>query len=351
MRKNLLVTLACVLAPLATGQPATAGPARGAGPKRVERLLEKLDAEIDRASLAGDKAALAAFLADGMVSIDEKGRVARKDEILQGVEAASADMKMSITPTEIRVERFGDTAVVISKKDRRWLVNGQPASTEYHEANTYVMRKGQWLLAVSQSLREPAPYVARDVHFDLAFDASRALGDTSASVVLYEFGDYECPICRNFAAGTLGRIERNYIRPGLVALVFRNNPLPIHPRAFDAAVAGECAASGSRFWQMNESLFRDPAALSLEDLTRHAGEAGLDLFGFDLCRNDKTTAAKVRLEMEEAAAIGVRGTPVFVIGVRRPDGPTVRAIRMIEGGFPYEVFQATLDTVIRSRNP
>jgi len=54
--------------------------------------------------------------------------------------------------------------------------------------------------------------------------------------------------------------------------------------------------------------------------------------------------------MKEADGLGVRGTPIFVIGVRKPGESKVRALRMIEGTYPYEVFKTTLDAVIRSRN-
>ena len=55
--------------------------------------------------------------------------------------------------------------------------------------------------------------------------------------------------------------------------------------------------------------------------------------------------------MNEAAGYGVYGTPMFVIGVKKPGEATVRAVRMIEGAFPYEVFKTTLDSVSRSRIP
>lgn len=66
---------------------------------------------------------------------------------------------------------------------------------------------------------------------------------------------------------------------------------------------------------------------------------------------DPATAEKIRAGMKEAGSLGIEGTPIFVIGVRKPGGTTVRALRMIEGAFPYEVFKTTLDGVIRSRNP
>ena len=357
----MFIMLACILAPLATAQqkpaiadstvPAAPSPARKAGPEPFAQELERLDAELDRAALAGDKVAVAALLADGMFSVDDEGQITNREELLSSLEAPPVEMKMSIARSKTQVRRFGDTAFVISTKTRHWLSSGQPKSAEFYETNTYVMKNGNWKLAVSHASREPAPYVARDVAFDLAFDASQALGDKTAAIVLFEFGDYECPLCRSFAADSMQRIEKEYVRTGRVALVFRNNPLTIHPRAFEAAIAGECAASGGKFWAMNQRLLRDPVALSREDLARHAKEAGLDPADFERCSNDGTTAAGVRRQMEEAAAIGVRGTPVFLIGVRKADGTSVRAIRMIGGAYPYEVFQAAIDSVIRARNP
>ena len=363
MKRDLLARLACLclLATPAVAQqkptcdgcamPSASTPPRAAEPGSASQDLEKLDADLDRATLAGDKAAAASLLADGMISVDGEGEVTDRDKWLSRIRPAPASMKTSISSSGTQVKQFGDTAVLISKKTRHWEMNGRPNSFDYHEAKTYVMRDGGWRLAVSQHFEETPPYVARDVAFDLPFDASQASGDRNAAIVLYEFSDYECPFCRKFAAETLARVETDYVRPGRVALVFRNYPLEMHPRAFDAAVAGECAASSGKFWSMNEKLLRDPVALSKEDFARDAKEAGIEPAAFERCVNDPATAERIRRQMAEAAAVGVRGTPMFVIGVRKPGGASVRAIRMIDGAYPYEIFQATLDSLIHARNP
>jgi predicted DsbA family dithiol-disulfide isomerase len=53
--------------------------------------------------------------------------------------------------------------------------------------------------------------------------------------------------------------------------------------------------------------------------------------------------------MREAFQMDIKGTPIFLIGVRKPGSKTIKALRMIKGGYPYEVFKATLETIIAAR--
>jgi protein-disulfide isomerase len=287
-----------------------------------------------------------------MIVVDSSGGVTERDKALASVSPPSPSMKTSISAADVRVMFFGDTAVVTSRKTRKWETRGRSGSNEYRETNTYVRRGGRWLQISSQQSREPPPYFARDVAFDLPFDGALALGDKNATVVLYEFSDYECPFCRRFAAETLSRVQKEYIQTGRAALVFRDYPLEDrHPRAFAAATAAQCAAAAGKFWEMNERLLRDPAELSDDSLARDARDVGIDPAKFERCMGDAAVAQRIREGMKEAAGVGVRATPMFVIGVRGPGESTVRAVRMIEGAYPYEVFKTTLDGVMRSRTP
>jgi predicted DsbA family dithiol-disulfide isomerase len=67
--------------------------------------------------------------------------------------------------------------------------------------------------------------------------------------------------------------------------------------------------------------------------------------------SDPATAETVRGELRDADSVGIFGTPMFVIGVHKPGEKTVRAVRMIEGAQPYDVFKATLEGVLRARTP
>lgn len=54
--------------------------------------------------------------------------------------------------------------------------------------------------------------------------------------------------------------------------------------------------------------------------------------------------------MREASELGINGTPMFILGIRKPGTSMVQGLRMIEGGYPYEVFKATLDMLIATQN-
>lgn len=83
-------------------------------------------------------------------------------------------------------------------------------------------------------------------------------GARNAPVVVIQYSDFECPYCRQFANGTLLDLRRTYVKRGDVLLAFRHLPLrAIHPLAYPAARAAECAGRQGRFWEMHDWLFRD----------------------------------------------------------------------------------------------
>ena len=54
-------------------------------------------------------------------------------------------------------------------------------------------------------------------------------GRPDALVTIVEFADFHCPFCRRPQA-TLAAIKQAY-RPDRVRVVWKNNPLPVHPKA------------------------------------------------------------------------------------------------------------------------
>ena len=63
-------------------------------------------------------------------------------------------------------------------------------------------------------------------------------GPKNAKIVMVEYGDFECPYCKQFHP-TPKKILEEYKD---VAHVMRNFPLSFHPKAQDSAEAVECAA-------------------------------------------------------------------------------------------------------------
>lgn len=141
-------------------------------------------------------------------------------------------------------------------------------------------------------------------------DHVRGTGD----VELLEYGDFQCPYCRD----AVRAIERVLQRmDGRVRFVFRHFPVTSkHPRAQEYAEAAEAAAAQGRFWEMHDLLFAEPdpepAAL--------AQRLGLDVERFEEELRSGVHAERVAGDRAEGGARGVSATPAFFVAGDRHRG-------------------------------
>ena len=313
--------------------------------------LKKVDRELDAASERGDVGVFERLVAEQMINISSEGHVSKRADVIQGVKPPKKGTTLTITANDIQAIAVGESGVVTSNKTARWMfANGSSTTDEYRETNTYARKNGHWFLVASTTSHGPPPYSAKDVDLNLTVDEKRIGGNQNASVVLIEFADYECPYCRDFANTTMKQIERDYIGNGQIGFIFQDFPIESsHPHAFGAALAAQCASEQGHLWEMNHKLFAESAALTPGDLFHDAEAMKLDLPKFRACFADEKVAALLRARMREASAQGIDGTPMFVVGIRKPGSKTIRGLRMIEGGYPYDVFKATLDMLIATQ--
>jgi protein-disulfide isomerase len=171
-----------------------------------------------------------------------------------------------------------------------------------------------------------------------------AMGREDAPVVIYEFGDFQCPACGQYATFVTPLIKEQLVEPGLVRFVYYDFPLTsIHPNAFLAARAARCAEEQERFWGYHDILYaRQPTWSVMEDPTDYfvelAGEAGLEVDPFEACLRSDRYAEEVTRSLRLGESLGVRGTPtIFVNGKRLPQPPTFSELEQIvreEAGLP-----------------
>jgi protein-disulfide isomerase len=143
-------------------------------------------------------------------------------------------------------------------------------------------------------------------------------GTSAAAVTLVEYGDYECPHCR----------EAYYIVKELqqslgvnLRFVFRNFPLSTaHPNAEPAAEAAEAAGAQGKFWEMHDLLFENQQALESESLVEYARLTGLDTSRFIRDLNQHRYAKRVREDFMSGVRSGVNGTPTFFVDGIRHNG-------------------------------
>lgn len=167
----------------------------------------------------------------------------------------------------------------------------------------------------------------------VSVDDDPAWGPPDAPVTIVEFGDYQCPYCKQFYDETLPQISETY--ESQIRFVFRDFPLAIHPDAQKAAEASECADDQERFWDYHDLLWANQSALDVDSLKAYAAQLGLDTATFDECLDSGANAEEVQNDYDDGVSYGVTGTPAFFInGI------------MVAGAQPFSVFQTIIDSLL-----
>ena len=162
-------------------------------------------------------------------------------------------------------------------------------------------------------------------------------GRVDAPVELVEFSDFECPYCQRVRE-TLEALDARYGEQ--IRFVFKDFPLSIHPQAFKAAEAANCALEQGRFWEYHDTLFANQDALAVEDLKRYAAALGLNAAEFDTCVDEGKFRDRVQRDMDEGNRYGVSSTPtVFING------------RPVIGAVPLEVYDRIIREELAATEP
>ncbi|MEO8880863.1 MAG: DsbA family protein [Gemmatimonadaceae bacterium] len=149
--------------------------------------------------------------------------------------------------------------------------------------------------------------------------ADHAQGPASAKVTLVEYGDYQCPYCRN-AYMIVKKIQKEMGKE--LRFVFRNFPLAqAHPHATHAAIAAEVVgAKGDKaFWSMHDTLYENQHALDDEDVAGYAAAHGVTTGELDAAYAGGAFADRVRADFRGGVRSGVNGTPTFFVNGERYD--------------------------------
>jgi protein-disulfide isomerase len=190
------------------------------------------------------------------------------------------------------------------------------------------------VLGRSQPTLEPVP-VAMDPA-EVARAPGVGLGPEDAPVVIYEFADFQCPGCAQFATFVAPLIKERYVQPGVVRYVYYDFPLTqIHANAFLASRAGRCADEQDRFWPYHDVLYAQQARWSsmrnpTDQFIQYAADVGADRRQFGDCLRSDRHAREITQNMRLGESLGVQGTPtLFINGKRLPAVPGFRELEAI----------------------
>jgi protein-disulfide isomerase len=225
-------------------------------------------------------------------------------------EVKAGEVKQSVVPdlyeisVEVSLNGQSDSAVVYVTKDGRYMVRGD----------------------ISDMNADPFA----ETRQKLVLDGSPSMGPQDASVVIVEFGDFECPSCRQLDLVLRQLLPEN----PKVRLVFKDFPLEtIHPWAMTASLVGRCAyeKSPDTFWKVHDLIYDNQDQITpdkaYDKLVELGTQAGLDPKALRSCVDDPKTTALVRKSIEEGKSLDVHSTPTSFVNGRQVVGANEPALR------------------------
>lgn len=171
-----------------------------------------------------------------------------------------------------------------------------------------VMNLDKFFPSPEVDLNENLPTLV-NIDFDLSTGTN-----PRAPVALVEFSDFQCPFCQqNYE--DVAQIRSLY--GDKMNFVYKHFPLAeIHPQAFKAAEAMECARDQGKAMMYHDRLFAQPDRLYVADLKQHAVELGLHAEPFNNCLDSGEKADLAKRDLNDGIRLGVEGTPSFIVGGR-----------------------------------
>lgn len=180
------------------------------------------------------------------------------------------------------------------------------------QVDQFVPLGPQHLLLQKTALKQ-ASIALVEISQNIDISSAPVRGDETAPVTIAVFDDFECPYC----AQTVPLLKQALdIYPGKVKLVFKNFPLSSHRNAQNAALTALAAQNQGKFWEMHDLLYANYNKLNAQKIDELAVEAGLDLDKLKKDRKNPQLSARIKQDMEEGTAAGVRGTPTIFINGR-----------------------------------
>lgn len=141
--------------------------------------------------------------------------------------------------------------------------------------------------------------------------AGAVAGNPAGDVPVVVFFDYACPYCRQGHAD----VARLAAADKGVKVVYRDFPV-LSPASEEAAMASLSAAQQGRYTRFHNAMFETPGKVAHERTVAIVRTAGLDEMKTAKDLNAPALKAEIKKNLELGRALGLTGTPSYIIGNR-----------------------------------
>ena len=134
-------------------------------------------------------------------------------------------------------------------------------------------------------------------------------GNASGDVTVVEFFDYQCGYCKRSLASMIGLLKSDTN----VRVVWKELPI-LGPASRFAARAAMAAEKQGKYFDLHVALMRAHGRLTEQKVMDAAKDAGIEVTQLRADMKDPTLEVYLNETQQLATALGIRGTPAFVIG-------------------------------------
>jgi len=206
-----------------------------------------------------------------------------------------------------------------------------------------------WLVLAGRGdgpTESPAAALAGAAEIESDPNAGVPLGPEGSPAEIWEFFDFSCPHCANFA-GFTGRLLRQHFveNGGPVRWVSYDYVLGSFPNSLEAALSARCARDQGEagYWLMHDMLLARQLSWAMVDnpsgeIRDIAEEAGLDGRALRSCVQEQRHLETVLASRRFGDELGVNSTPALFLNGRRLDGDETS----------YEGFEQLIEAAIDS---
>jgi protein-disulfide isomerase len=155
------------------------------------------------------------------------------------------------------------------------------------------------------------------------------LGKAGAPVKLFEYGDLQCPVCKEYSEEVLPKLIENQVKNGEVSITFRNFII-IGPQSVPAGEAALAAGAQGKGWNFIETWYRNQGEENsgyatdefIESMAKYVGVPNVAKW------KEEWKGGKFKKQVEDTTAqaekLGFTGTPSFSI-----EGPKSNGLELL----------------------
>ena len=260
---------------------------------------------------------------------------------VSGIQFLINEEIITISSTNVNSKNTSNTIPAWIKSNADWWSQGLISDDDFLKGIKFLVENG----IISVETEKPNSNFFEIGDVDLS-QASPILGSDDAMVTIIEFGDYQCPKCKQWFENTKPDLVTNYIDNGIVNLYFVDVAF-LGNDSLLASSATYCAEEQGMYWEYHSHLYSnqrriDSGWANTDSLQTYAEVLGLNTDAFSNCLSSGKYDESVVFNLEQSIENGIKATPSFII-VGSDD-----QMDFIEGPQPYTVFESVVKSMLNS---